>query len=64
MWFLAGMLIQHIAVEANDCKRLNPEIWESIGVVATYGERMVAALHLLDVENDLSEVDLGPRNRK
>ena len=65
MWFLAGMLIQHIAVEANDCKRLNPEIRESIGVVATYGERMVAALHLLlDVENDLSEADLGPRNRK
>ena len=55
-------MIQHIAQfasEANECRRLNPEIRESIGVVAANGERMDAALNLLDVETDLSEADLG-----
>ena len=64
VWLLAGKMVQHIAQlasETNDCRRLNPEIRESIGVVAAYGERMDAALNLLDVETDLSEVDLGAK---
>ena len=65
VWLLAGKMVQHIAQlasETNDCRRLNPEIRESIGVVAAYGERLEASLSLLDVEAELSEADLAAKD--